>query len=236
MDRILGLAISVILIVGFTALPSLRSTALEVITAPTTTPATGLVVSPIDVDELDPHTFLAQVEPQPTLTAPVPYNRDDYQPNGWADTDSDCQSDRHEVLIRSSLVPVTLSGDGCRVESGRWIDWLDGTVYTQAAQVEIDHLVALSAAHQAGAWEWDDSTKRHFANDLDFVGSLSPTGSATNQAKSDRRPDQWQPPRHESWCSYAGDWIRVKARWGLAFSATEVAALNNMLDTCPPQS
>ena len=83
------------------------------------------------------------------------YVRDDYTGGGWPDSDGDCQSDRHEILIEESLVEPTLDADGCRVLSGLWIDAYDGTTYTEADQVTIDHFVPLAAAHRAGGWEWD---------------------------------------------------------------------------------
>lgn len=177
-------------------------------------------------------TFVLQAETKPALSSPEPYVRADYAPSGWDDTDGDCQSDRHEVLIDESLIAVTLTADRCRVESGLWIDRFDGRRYTKASDVTIDHLVALSAAHRAGAWRWDLESKRRFAHDLGFEGALGVVGSATNQAKADKSPAQWRPPLRSAWCDYAIDWIRVKHRWQLMFADDEATALHEMLDTC----
>ena len=87
--------------------------------------------------------------------APVHYERDDYTGGGWDDSDGDCQSDRHEVLIEESLVPVQLIETGCRVETGQWLDAFTGETLTSADEATIDHLVPLSAAHRAGGWAWD---------------------------------------------------------------------------------
>ena len=178
--------------------------------------------------------FLAVADVRAELVAEVAYNRDSYAPGGWADTDGDCQSDRHEVLIDESLIPVTLSANGCKVVSGRWIDRLDGTSYGLASEVSIDHHVALSAAHRAGAWAWDNATKRRFSSDIGFPAAHAVTGLSTNQSKSDREPDSWKPPLQTAWCSYALDWVAVKTRWELAYSVAEVDALKNMLRTCDP--
>jgi len=183
-------------------------------------------------DESGVRTHLLQAEIRPTLSSPEPYIRSDYAPAGWDDTDGDCQSDRHEVLIDESLIAVTLDASQCRVETGLWIDRFDGRRYTQAADVTIDHLVALSAAHRAGAWQWDLQSKRRFAHDLEFGGALGVVGSEINQAKADKDPGQWRPPLRSAWCAYATDWINVKQRWGLAFANSEVSALHEMLDTC----
>jgi len=176
--------------------------------------------------------LLNQAPLQSDLVAPVPYDRDDYSPHGWDDSDNDCQSDRHEVLIAQSQVPVTLSENQCRVETGQWVDPFDGHTYTSASEVTIDHLVALSAAHRAGAWAWDAESKRRFAHDIGFAGSFGVVGASVNQAKADKGPDQWKPPSPAAWCSYATNWIRVKARWDLAFDVNEATALHEMLNTC----
>ena len=160
------------------------------------------------------------------------YVRDDYTGGGWPDSDGDCQSDRHEILIEESLVEPTLDADGCRVLSGLWIDAYDGTTYTEADQVTIDHFVPLAAAHRAGGWEWDIEQKRAFSSDIEFPASHAAVGSAVNQSKADRGPEEWRPPRETAWCWYAVDWVAVKSRWDLAFTEAEVDAVIEMLDTC----
>lgn len=234
MERLFALVVTAILVLGLLPIASLAS-ALQRPGVAATTPhdTAGIAVQPTSVDGADPRALLDQVEPKAVLSAPLPYYRDDYQPRGWFDSDGDCQSDRHEVLIAESQATLFYTANGCRVETGLWADRLDGRTYTDASQVEVDHTVALSAAHQAGAWQWDIETKQRFAHDLGYSGSLVVTGSANNQAKADRRPDQWQPPSQAAWCAYATDWVLVKVRWGLDFAITEVQALVLMLDTCP---
>jgi hypothetical protein len=162
-----------------------------------------------------------------------PYDRDEYQPSGWPDSDGDCQNDRHEVLIEESLVEVTLDDSGCLVQTGRWIDPYDGRKYTRATEVHIDHVVALGHAHQVGSSAWDPTTKQAFGSDLAFAGSLVVSGAATNQSKGASSPAQWRPPLIAGWCSYGLDWVRVKQRWGLSYeSEAERAAVLELLDTC----
>ena len=206
------------------------SVAAPLVSSPTVSPvgggSSGVVAAALG--------FLAVADVRAELVAEIAYNRDSYAPGGWADSDGDCQSDRHEVLIDESLIPVTLTADGCKVVSGRWIDRLDGTSYGLASEVSIDHHVALSAAHRAGAWAWDDSSKQRFSSDIGFPAAHGVTGLSTNQAKADREPDSWKPPLQTAWCRYALDWVGVKTRWELAYSVAEVDALKDMLRTCDP--
>ena len=160
------------------------------------------------------------------------YVRDSYTGGGWPDSDGDCQSDRHEILIEESLTDIQLDEDGCRVESGLWIDPYDGSEYTNADLVTIDHLIPLAAAHRAGAWEWDEQQKQEFASDISFTDTHAAVGADINQSKADRGPDEWRPPSEQGWCRYAVDWISVKDRWSLQFTQAEVSALGEMLDSC----
>lgn len=207
--------------------------------APTTTPATiaedtGYVSElefpvseqtvAIAFDALNAATVLDE------LGAPVPYRRAEYS-DGWDDADGDCLSDRHEILLERSEVPAEI--DGCNVVAGQWTDPYDGTVYTNARLVTIDHFVPLAAAHRAGAWAWDLATKQAFAADITHRPSHVPAGQSTNEQKGDSEPHEWRPSR-SAWCGYAINWISVKTRWELTYSTAEAAALREMLDTCEP--
>ena len=162
------------------------------------------------------------------------YERDSYTGGGWPDSDGDCQSDRHEILIEESLIEPTLDADGCRVETGLWVDLYDGEEYTIADLVTIDHFIPLAAAHRAGAWAWDDQSKKAFAVDIEFAATHAGVSGDNNQAKGDSGPEDWRPPSEDAWCRYAVDWISVKNRWDLAFTNAEADALNAMLATCEP--
>ena len=74
----------------------------------------------------------------------------------WVDVDKDCQNTRHEVLLEESLGPVTFkTSKNCRVVSGSWLGAYSGNVFTDASQLDIDHLVPLKEAHESGGYAWD---------------------------------------------------------------------------------
>ena len=56
--------------------------------------------------------------------------------------------------------------------------------------------------------------------------------STVNSEKSDKSPDEWQPPLEESHCSYAASWIAVKSKYNLSATQAEADALDTMLATC----
>ena len=191
----------------------------------------------IDVTDTEVNTArnqLAQAQLVDSFGEVPNYERDSYTGGGWPDSDGDCQSDRHEILIEESLIEPTLDADGCRVETGLWVDIYDGEEYTIADLVTIDHFIPLAAAHRAGAWAWDDQSKKAFAVDIEFAATHAGVSGDNNQAKGDSGPEDWRPPSEDAWCRYAVDWISVKNRWDLAFTNAEADALNDMLATCEP--
>ena len=70
-----------------------------------------------------------------------PYDRDEF--GGWSDEDGDCMNTRHEVLAALSSTSVTLSSDGCRVVRGRWPDPYTSRIFSEATDLDVDHLVSL---------------------------------------------------------------------------------------------
>lgn len=174
---------------------------------------------------------LASLGTVETYGAPFGYVRFDYQGEGWSDLDGDCISTRHEVLAAESLDPVTWSADGCFVDSGRWLDAWTGEEITDPSDATIDHIVALSHAHEAGAWEWDSDTKQRFTNDP-HSRVLNIVSQSTNSAKNGAGPSSWRPTDRAYWCAYAVDWTITKARWQLTSTAAEKSALDEMLSSC----
>lgn len=197
-------------------------------TSPTTTPAAS---SPdaIDVDGVS--TKLSQLRVADPAPDRAPYDRNEYQPGGWGDLNSDCISTRHDLLAEQSQVPVTWTSSGCSVASGAWIDRYTGETLSTVEAATIDHHVALAEAHRSGGWRWDLDTKVRFTNDPG-AGQLTIVGSAINQSKSDKRPDQWLPPDPTDHCDYVARWVNVKHRWQLTVTEAELTTIESIVNTC----
>lgn len=155
-----------------------------------------------------------------TIAEDIPkYSRKDYM-SSWGDEDGDCINTRHEVLIRDSLVPVTMDEDNpCLVRWGLWVGRLSGEWIVDARKADIDHLVALSEAHRAGAWMWDRETKRAFANNMD---NLFVTFGPVNKEKSDHDMGDWLPPWEDARPWFVNMKYRIKSEHGLLFRAAEI--------------
>lgn len=150
--------------------------------------------------------------------------------DGWADLDADGCSTREDVLRRDL---TDLRQDGCRVLSGTLLDPYGGTSIDfsrdRAAEVQIDHVVALADAWQKGAQQWTPGQRTAFANDP--LNLLAVAGEL-NQAKGAGDAATWLPPVRGYRCAYAIRQVAVKARHGLWVTPAEAEALDRELDRC----
>lgn len=158
------------------------------------------------------------------------YDRDRFFGGDWVDADQDCQDTRHEVLIAESLVPPAYTSRRCTVTTGRWVPFYDGRTYTQASQLQIDHLVPVAEAWGSGARSWTQARRVAFYNDLGVGYALNAMPSALNQSKQASGPETWMPPANR--CRYIEVWTAMKIRWQLSVDPTERAALVRYADGC----
>ena len=145
----------------------------------------------------------------------------------WSDANGDCQDTRSEVLRQETTAKISGS---CTVVTGQWKSIYDGAVWTQASDVDIDHLVPLAEAWDSGAKKWNSATRKAYANDLGDPRSLIAMTDNLNQSKGDRDPAQWMPAQRR--CTYVAQWVAVKIRWSLKVDQAEKRALKNLGDDC----
>jgi hypothetical protein len=144
---------------------------------------------------------------------------------------------RASVLIRDSLTPAQVDFTGCAVIAGDWYSVYDGITWSDPAELEIDHVVALKEAWDSGAWAWSPERRSAFGNDLEDPRSLRAVTGSVNQAKSDKDPSNWIPPNAEFVCTHLSDWVSIKARWGLSMDQSEFGRIRNLLtDRCADQA
>src|SRR5665648_316786 len=148
----------------------------------------------------------------------------------WIDADRDCQDTRAEVLIAESKVtPRYSTTRHCTVATGRWYSYYDGATWTKASDVDIDHMVPLKEAWKSGARLWSVTDRTRYATDLGFSAALIAVTDNVNQAKGDRDPAGWLPPRTAARCTYAIQWAAVKYRWRLSINLAERSRLSSIL-------
>ena len=152
-----------------------------------------------------------------------------------ADGRNGCDT-RNDILRRDlTEVVFTPNSNGCAVLSGILNDPYTGTVaefrrgYDTSSQIQIDHIVALSDAWQKGAQQWDEWTRRNFAND---PRNLQATLGWINQQKGDGDAATWLPPNVAYRCTFVSRIVEVKAAYGLWVTQAEHDAIAGVLAGC----
>ncbi|MDN5700926.1 MAG: DUF1524 domain-containing protein [Kocuria sp.] len=157
----------------------------------------------------------------------------------WADTDRNGCDTRNDILRRDlTEIAVAPGTQGCKVLSGdltspftgEHVDFVSGV--QTSADVQIDHVVALSDAWQKGAQNLDADQRTEFANDpLNLLAVDGPS----NSAKGDGDAATWLPPATDFRCEYVARQIAVKHRYELWVTDAEKNAMDRVLGKCPDQ-
>lgn len=155
------------------------------------------------------------------------YNRDLFR--HWTDADGDGCSTRNEVLISEADDPVSV-GSGCSLSGGRWYSYYDRVSWTNAGDVDIDHMVPLAEAWDSGARSWSASEREAYANDLGDSRSLVGVTDDVNQAKGDQDVNEWLPTYDQ--CRYLREFVAVKLRWRLSVDSAEKSAMSSLASGC----
>lgn len=154
--------------------------------------------------------------------------------DGWA---MKLGCDMRNIILNRDMTNIAM-GEGCKVLSGTFDDPYTGEVIqftrgaSTSADVQIDHVVALSNAWQTGAQQLTFDQRTVLANDpLELLAS---SGKA-NQEKSDGDAATWLPSNKAFRCQYIARQIAVKQKYSLWVTPPERDAMNTVLLKCPGQ-
>lgn len=154
--------------------------------------------------------------------------------DGWA---SVAGCDTRNIILHRDMTQV-VENSKCQVVSGTLNDPYTGKIIqfsrgeSSSADVQIDHVVALSNAWQTGAQQLKASAREQLANDP--LELLAVDGQA-NQQKSDGDAATWLPSNKLFRCQYVARQIAVKAKYSLWVTSAERDAMTRILATCPGQ-
>ena len=95
-------------------------------------------------------------------------------------------------------------------------------------QVDIEHIVATSEAHDSGLCAKSQEIKKQFAMDLLNLTLADP--QINRYQKRDKDAGQWLPPHNKCW--FAGKVLAVKSKYQLTIDKKEAFALENILSQC----
>ncbi|WP_017590455.1 HNH endonuclease family protein [Nocardiopsis ganjiahuensis] len=147
----------------------------------------------------------------------------------WDSGVEDNCTTRQVVLLRDGEDVQT--DDNCQPVSGSWYSAYDGETFTDAQDIDIDHMVALKEGWRSGAHAWPTEKRQKFANDLES-SQLWAVSASSNRSKGDADPANWLPPLESSHCDYVVSWIEVKHVWDLTVDPAEETALREVLEGC----
>ncbi len=162
-----------------------------------------------------------------TVAAPHPmtgYSRDKFP--HWHTVTGTCNT--RETVLKRDGTGVTVNA-ACTPTAGKWYSIYDKLTFTDASDIDIDHIVALANAWRSGADDWTTAEREEFANDLS-ISQLVAVSASSNRSKGDQSPDQWLPANTAHWCLYARRWIDVKYQWDLNITSAEKTTLTDILD------
>lgn len=142
------------------------------------------------------------------------YSREEFG-RGWAKARV-CTT--RELVAAVSLPGATLDKRDCSLDGGSGIDPYTGDRIDSHSDLELDHVIPLSAAWDLGAFAWSEEKRVTFAND---PLNLVIVGKEQNQAKSDSLPHQWLPPNRRARCWYARRVAAVASSYDLSLPKTD---------------
>ncbi|MFE3653071.1 DUF1524 domain-containing protein [Streptomyces sp. NPDC059122] len=105
----------------------------------------------------------------------------------WVDADHNGCDTRQEVLLAEAVKKPKKSED-CKLTGRTWRSYYDDKTVTDARRLDIDHVVPLAEAWDAGASKWTTDRREQYANDLTAPRSLVAVSSGPNRAKGDKDP------------------------------------------------
>ena len=103
-----------------------------------------------------------------------------------------------------------------------------GTCFNSTAETDVDHIVALSEAHDSGLCETDPSVRTQFASDIRNLTIASPFVNRTQKRGKDA--GEWLPDINGCW--FAGRVLDIKRAYGLTIDQKEANALEEILANC----
>ena len=106
-----------------------------------------------------------------------------------------------------------------------------GRHFRSMRETDIEHIVAVSEAHDSGLCAAGQDTRRRFASDLLNLTLAAPEVNRCGGAgKCAHDPAEWMPPMNRCW--FAARVVDVKRKYRLTVDRREAGALHRVLSAC----
>ena len=127
--------------------------------------------------------------------------------------------------------PQSVELDLIAAMGGRIYGPYTGRYFASRRDTDIEHIVAVSEAHDSGLCAEDSRTRRAFASDLLNLTLAAPEVNRCNAGgKCGYDASQWQPPMNRCW--FAARIVAVKRKYALTVDRAEAQALHAILSRC----
>ena len=103
-----------------------------------------------------------------------------------------------------------------------------GECFSNPQETHIEHIVALSEAHDSGLCDADRQTRREFASDPLNLTLASPALNGSDKKHYDGA--EWMPPINKCW--FAQRIVEVRQKYGLTIDRLEAETLERILSAC----
>lgn len=100
--------------------------------------------------------------------------------------------------------------------------------FSNSQETQIEHIVALSEAHDSGLCDEDRQIRREFASDPLNLTLASPALNGSDKRHYDGA--EWMPPMNKCW--FAQRIVEVRQKYGLTIDRLEAEALERILSAC----
>ena len=104
----------------------------------------------------------------------------------------------------------------------------DGTRFESLRESDIEHIIAVSEAHDSGLCAASAAVRRRFASDLDNLTLATPR--LNRNEKGARDAAEWLPARNRCW--FAATIVAVRQKYNLTIDRREADALDRILASC----
>ena len=130
--------------------------------------------------------------------------------------------DRNDYSYSQSVEQQIVESMGGIIYGPYTGSWFDST-----SDTDIEHIVALSEAHDSGLCEAGAETMRRFASDIVNLTLASP---AVNRRKGGKDAAEWLPDLNRCW--FASRVVEVRQKYGLTIDQREHNELESILSGC----
>ena len=127
--------------------------------------------------------------------------------------------------------PQSVEADIVASMGGRIYGPYTGRYFASRRQTDIEHIVAVSEAHDSGLCAADRTVRRRFARDLLNLTLAAPAVNRCGASgKCHHDAAEWLPSMNRCW--FAHRVVSVKRKYGLTVDRREAAALEQVLSAC----